>query len=76
MSHRTIGYTLGAIRPVLAYGITEDLIAINVAASVKRARDYRRGRYSPRHGWFRCHPLGHHDAGLHQQPGTCRSGSV
>ena len=30
MSHRTIVYTLGAIRQVLAYGMTEGLIAINV----------------------------------------------
>jgi hypothetical protein len=31
-----------------------------------------RGRYSPTHGWVRPHPLGHHDAGLHWQPGTHR----
>jgi hypothetical protein len=31
-----------------------------------------RGRYFPTHGWVRRHPLGHHDAGLHRQPGTHR----
>jgi hypothetical protein len=25
------------------------------------------------HGWVRRHPLGHHDAGLHRQPGTHES---
>jgi hypothetical protein len=29
---------------------------------------------SPRHGWFGCDPLGHHNAGLHRQPGTYRAG--
>jgi len=31
-----------------------------------------RGRDSPKHGWVRRHPLGHHDAGLHRHPGTHR----
>jgi integrase len=38
LSHRSMVYTLGAIRQVLAYGITEGSIAINVAASVKAPR--------------------------------------
>jgi hypothetical protein len=31
-----------------------------------------RGRDSPKHGWVRRHPLGHHDAGLHRHAGTHR----
>ena len=38
LSHRTVVYTLGAIRQVLAYGISAGLIATNVAASVKAPR--------------------------------------
>jgi integrase len=38
LSHRSIVVALGAIRQVLSYGISEGLIAINVAASVKAPR--------------------------------------
>ena len=38
LSHRAIVYTLGAIRQVLAYGISSGLLSINVAASVKPPR--------------------------------------
>jgi integrase len=38
LSHRTCVYTLGAIRQVLAYGISSGLIGVNVAASVKAPR--------------------------------------
>jgi integrase len=38
LSHRTVVYTLGAIRQVLAYGISSGLLSINVAASVKAPR--------------------------------------
>jgi site-specific recombinase XerC len=37
-SHRTIVRTLGAVRQVLTYGITEGAVAVNVAASVKAPR--------------------------------------
>ena len=39
LSHRTVVYTLGAIRRVLAYGISAGLIATNVAAGVKAHRN-------------------------------------
>jgi site-specific recombinase XerC len=38
LSHRTAIYTLGAIRQVLAYGISSGLIAVNVATHVKVPR--------------------------------------
>jgi integrase len=38
LSHRAIVYTLGAVRQVLAYGISSGLLSINVAASVKAPR--------------------------------------
>jgi site-specific recombinase XerD len=38
LSHGTIGHTLGAIKQVLTYGISEGVVAINVAASVKPPR--------------------------------------
>jgi integrase len=38
LSHRSIVYTLGSIRQVLAYGISAGLISVNVAASVKAPR--------------------------------------
>jgi site-specific recombinase XerC len=37
-SHSTIVHTLGAIRQVLAYGISSNLLSVNVAASVKPPR--------------------------------------
>jgi integrase len=37
-SHQTIVYTLDSVRQVLAYGISSDLLSINVAASVKAPR--------------------------------------
>jgi integrase len=37
-SHRTVVYTLGTIRQVLAYGVSTGLLSINVAASVKAPR--------------------------------------
>ena len=38
LSHRAIVYTLGTVRQVLAYGITEGAVSVNVAASVKAPR--------------------------------------
>jgi site-specific recombinase XerC len=38
LSHRSVVYALGAIKQVLAYGITEGVVAVNVAASVKAPR--------------------------------------
>jgi site-specific recombinase XerC len=38
LSHRSIVYTLGAIKQILAYGISEGCLAVNVAASVKAPR--------------------------------------
>jgi site-specific recombinase XerC len=38
LSHRSITYPLGAIRQVLAYGISAGLLSVNVAASVKAPR--------------------------------------
>jgi site-specific recombinase XerC len=38
LSHRAIVYTLGAVRQVLAYGISSGLLSVNVAASVKAPR--------------------------------------
>jgi integrase len=38
LSHRSIVYTLGTIKQVLAYGIDSALLSINVAASVKPPR--------------------------------------
>jgi Phage integrase central domain len=38
MSHRTVVVMLGAVRQVLAYGITEGMVSVNVAASVKAPR--------------------------------------
>jgi integrase len=38
LSHRTVQYTLGTIKQVLDYGITEEVVAVNVAASVKVPR--------------------------------------
>jgi site-specific recombinase XerC len=38
LSHRSITYPLGAVRQVLAYGISAGLLSINVAASVKAPR--------------------------------------
>jgi site-specific recombinase XerC len=38
LSHRSIVYTLGTIKQVLAYGITEGVVSVNVAASVKAPR--------------------------------------
>jgi site-specific recombinase XerC len=38
LSHRAIVYTLGAVRQVLAYGISSGMLSINVAASVKAPR--------------------------------------
>lgn len=38
LSHRAIVYTLGAVRQVLAYGISSGLLSVNVAASVKPPR--------------------------------------
>jgi integrase len=37
-SHSTIVHTLGAVRQVLAYGISSNLLSVNVAASVKPPR--------------------------------------
>jgi hypothetical protein len=47
LSHRSVVYTLGAIRQVLAYGISEGRISVNVAASVKAPRK-QHGTASPR----------------------------
>jgi integrase len=41
LSHRSVGYTLGTIKQVLAYGISSGLLSINVAASVKLPRKQR-----------------------------------
>lgn len=38
LSHRSIVYSLGTIKQVLDYGITEGVVAVNVAASVKAPR--------------------------------------
>jgi hypothetical protein len=38
LSHRSVVYTLGAIRQVLAYGIAENVLATNVASSVRAPR--------------------------------------
>ena len=38
LSHRTMVYTLGTIKQVLAYGIFEGCLAVNVAISVKAIR--------------------------------------
>ena len=38
LSHRSLVYTLGAIKQILNYGITEGCLAINVASSVKAPR--------------------------------------
>jgi site-specific recombinase XerC len=38
LSHRSVVYALGAIKQVLAYGITEGVVAVTVAASVKAPR--------------------------------------
>ena len=38
LSHRAIGSMLGAVRQVLAYGISAGLLSVNVAASVKAPR--------------------------------------
>jgi site-specific recombinase XerC len=38
LSHRSMVVTLGAIRQVLAYGISSGMVAVNVAASVKPPR--------------------------------------
>ena len=38
LSHRSVVYTLSTIKQVLAYGITEGVVSVNVAASVKAPR--------------------------------------
>jgi site-specific recombinase XerC len=38
LSHRSVSFTLGVIKQVLSYGITEGAVAVNVAASVKAPR--------------------------------------
>jgi integrase len=38
LSHRSVVYALGTIKQVLAYGITEGVVSVNVAASVKAPR--------------------------------------
>jgi integrase len=38
LSHRSVVVTLGRIKQVLSYGISEGVVAVNVASSVKRPR--------------------------------------
>lgn len=42
VSHRTIVFTLGAVRQVLAYGVAEGLLPVNVADGVRAPRKTRR----------------------------------
>ncbi|AWB90862.1 hypothetical protein C3E78_00680 [Aeromicrobium chenweiae] len=41
VSHRTIVFTLGAVRQVLAYGVSEGLLSVNVADGVRAPRKTR-----------------------------------
>lgn len=50
LSHRSVVYTLGAIKQILNYGITEGCLAINVASSVKAPRK-QHGDSKPKIVW-------------------------
>jgi hypothetical protein len=50
LSHRSIVYSLGTIRQVLAYGVSTGVLSINVAASVKAPRK-QHGESKPKQVW-------------------------